>query len=192
MVSEIQAMTETNLIENKFEMGKTNQAWKDLTCFEEEIANPNYDYMRDRWSTRMMDLKGVIMLKKGDLDGAEKIVRQSFKVATKRHYKKYIGRAERLSGQILAERGAYDLAEANLKEALLKLEEVGNPKQLWITHTALAKLYEKMNRPDLEREQWQTAASVVKSTADDLEDEELRTTFINANPIREILENANR
>ncbi len=47
-------------------------------------------------------------------------------------------------------------------------------------------------RPDLKREQWQAAASVVKSTADDLEDKELRTTFINAKPVQEILENANR
>ena len=92
----------------------------------------------------------------------------------------------------MAERDAYDLAEAKLREALSKLKEVGNPKQLWITHTALAGLYEKMNRPDLEREQWQTAASVIKSTADDLEDEELRATFINAKPVKEILDNANR
>jgi hypothetical protein len=77
-------------------------------------------------------------------------------------------------------------------EALTKLEEVGNPKQLWLTHTALARLYDKMNRHDLEREQWQAAASIIKSTAEDLEDKELRTTFINADPVREILKNANR
>jgi hypothetical protein len=92
----------------------------------------------------------------------------------------------------LTERGAYDQAESKLKVALPNLEKVGNPKQLWITHKALARLYEKMNRRDLEREQWQAAASVVNSTADDLEDKELRTTFINAEPAREILDNANR
>jgi tetratricopeptide (TPR) repeat protein len=192
IISEIRAMTEVNLMENKFEMGKADEAWKDLAGFEEEIASPDYEFMRDRWGTRMKDLKGIMLLKRGDLDGAEEIGRQGLEVAKKRQYKKYIGRAERLSGQILAEKGAYDLAEAKLKDALSKLEEVGNPKQLWITLTALARLYEKMNRPDLEREQWQTAFSVVNSTADDLEDEELQTTFINAEPVQEILENANR
>ena len=192
MVSEIRAMTEVNLMENKFEMGKADEAWEDLACLEEAIASPDYDFNRDRWDARMKDLKGLILLKKGDLDGAQKMVEQGLEVATKRQYKKYIGRAERLSGQILAKRDAYDLAEAKLREALSKLKEVGNPKQLWITHIALARLYEKMNRPDLEREQWQAAASVINSTADDLEDEELRTTFINAKPVREILENANR
>jgi tetratricopeptide (TPR) repeat protein len=192
IVAEMRAMTEVNLMENKFEMGKSDEAWENLASFEEEIASPDYEYMRDRWGTRMKDLKGVILLKRGDLNGAEEMVRKYLKVATKRQYKKYIGRAERLSGQILAERGAYDLAEAKLREALSKIEEVGNPKQLWITYTALARLYEKMNRPDLEREQWQAAASVINSTADDLEDKELRTTFINAKPVRDILDNANR
>jgi tetratricopeptide (TPR) repeat protein len=190
IVSEIRAMTEVNLLENKFEMGKEDEAWEGLSCFEEEIASPDYEFMRDRWGTRMKDLKGIMLLKRGDLDGAEETLRQGLEIANKRQYKKYIGRAERLSGQILAGRGAYDPAEAKLREALSKLEEVGNPKQLWITHTALARLYEKMNRPDLEREQWQTAAAVVNFTADDLEDEELRTTFINAKPVQEILENA--
>jgi tetratricopeptide (TPR) repeat protein len=140
----------------------------------------------------MKDLKGIMLLNRGELDGAEEVVRQGLEVATKRQYKKYIGRADRLSGQILAERGSYDLAEDKLMQALTKLEEVGNPKQLWITHTALAKLYEKMNRQDLVRNHWQAAASVVNSTADDLEDEELRKTFIKAKPVQEILENANR
>jgi tetratricopeptide (TPR) repeat protein len=191
IVSEIQAMTKVNLMENKFEMGKADEAWEDLACLEEKTTNPDYDFLRDRWTTRMKDLKGIMLLKRGDLDSAEKIMRQSLEVAAKRQYKKYIGRAERLSGQILAERGVYDLAEAKLSDALSKLEEVGNPKQLWITHTALAGLYEKMNRQDLEGNHWQAAASIIRSTADDLEDEELRTTFINAKPVQEILENAN-
>ena len=179
-------------MENKFEMGRIDDAWKHIIRLEEEIISPDFDYMRDRWSARMKNLKGVILLKRGDLDGAEEIVRQCFKVATKRQYKKYMGRAERLFGQILAERGAHDLSEAKLMQALAKLEEVGNPKQIWLTHTALARLYEKMNRSDLEQKQWQAAASIIKSTADDLEDKELQATFINADPVREILDRTNR
>jgi hypothetical protein len=71
------------------------------------------------------------------------------------------------------------------------LEEVGNPKQIWLARTALARLYEKMSRSDLEREQWQAAKAVIESTADGLDHEQLRTTFINAAPVREIMEHAN-
>ncbi|PQP35461.1 hypothetical protein C6A37_02420 [Desulfobacteraceae bacterium SEEP-SAG9] len=188
---ESRAMTEVNLIDNKFEMGKIDDAWEHIIRFEEEIVSPDFEIMRDRWSTRMKDLKGIILLKRGDLDSAEELARQCLEVATKRQYKKYMGRAERLFGQILAERGAYDLSEAKLMQALANLEKVGNPKQIWLTHTALAILYEKMNRSDLEQKQWQAAASIIKSTADDLEDKEVQKTFINASPVQEILEQAN-
>jgi hypothetical protein len=49
-----------------------------------------------------------------------------------------------------------------------------------------------MNRYDLEREQWQAARAVVESTTDELDDEQPRTTFINAAPIRDIIEHARR
>ena len=92
----------------------------------------------------------------------------------------------------MTDRGAHDAAEARLIDAITKLEEVGNPKQLWITHTALARLYEKMKRPDLQREQWNTAAAIIQSTADGLQDEALRDTFLNAAIVREITDNSNR
>ncbi|MGD8891142.1 MAG: adenylate/guanylate cyclase domain-containing protein, partial [Desulfobacterales bacterium] len=81
IVSEIRAMTEVNLLENKFEMGKEDEAWEGLSCFEEEIASPDYEFMRDRWGTRMKDLKGIMLLKRGDLDGAEETLRQGLEIA---------------------------------------------------------------------------------------------------------------
>jgi len=189
---EMQSHCEVNIIENKFEMGKINESWKHLARFEEISTHPDYDYMRDRWQTRMKDLKGTILLDQGDLDGAKELAKDCLDIAEKRDYKKYVARAERLFGKILTERGAHVQAEAKLRASLTKLEEVGNPKQLWITHTALAQLYEKMKRSDLEREQWQAARVVVESTTDGLDDEQLRTTFINAAPVREIMEHASR
>ena len=189
---EMQAQTEVNLMENKFEMGKVDEAWKHMTRFEEVSANPDYDLLRHRWSTRMKDLKGSILLSQGKLDSAAELAKQCLKAAKQLGMKKYIGRAERLFGEVLTERGAYDQAEDRLKSALARLTEVGNPKQIWITHTALARLYAKMKRPDLEREHWKAAASIVESTADGLKEERLRRTFMNAAPIREIVEHANR
>ncbi|MFQ5484159.1 MAG: adenylate/guanylate cyclase domain-containing protein, partial [Desulfobacterales bacterium] len=187
---EMQSQAEINLMENKFETGKVKEALEHLIQYENVSDHPDYDYARFRWSTRMKDLKGGILLSQGDLNGAEQLARECLDVATWGEFRKYIGRAERLFGRILTERGAYEQAEDKLKAGLTKLEKVGNPKQLWLTHIALAKLYEKMNRHDLERKHWQEAASIIKSTADDLKDKELRTTFINAKPVQEILENA--
>jgi tetratricopeptide (TPR) repeat protein len=189
--SEMEAMAEVNLMENEFEMGKLDQALSHIAQFEEISSHSNYDIHRIRWSTRMKDLKGRILLRRGDFDGAEELSQQCLSAALKRGMKKYVGRAERLLGRTLTARGNRDQAEEHLRTALMKLKEVGNPKQIWLSHAALARLYEKMNRSDLEREQWQAARGVVESTADGLEDKGLRTTFINAEPVREIIAKAN-
>jgi hypothetical protein len=85
-----------------------------------------------------------------------------------------------------------DRAEAKLKEALLKLKAVGNPKQIWMTYTALAQLYSAMKRPDLERAQWQAAAGKIKAVADDIKDQRLREVYLRAEPVKKIIEQANR
>ncbi|KKL54526.1 hypothetical protein LCGC14_2264560, partial [marine sediment metagenome] len=189
---EMQAMAEVNLMENKFEMGQVDEAWEHLTRFEEVSAHPDYAWTRDRWLTRMNDLKGTILLDREDIDSAEELARQCLDAAAKRGWKKYVGKAERLLGRTFTTRGAFDQAEEHMQTALAKLEEVGNPKQRWITHMALARLYKKMNRPDLEREQWQAARAVIQATADGLEDQDLRQIFINAAPVQEIMEHAAR
>ena len=57
--------------------------------------------------------------------------------------------------------------------------------------TALARLYERMKKSDLEKEHWQAAMAIVESTAEGLE-EGLRNIFLNAAPVREIMEHAAR
>jgi class 3 adenylate cyclase/tetratricopeptide (TPR) repeat protein len=189
---EMQAQTEVNLMENSFEIGRIDEAWDHITRFEEQSAPADYNYIRVRWETRMKDLKGTILMCRGDLDGAEKLARQNLEKSTERGYKKNIAKAEKLLGQILSRRSAYDFAEDNFKAALSKLREIGNPKQIWVTHVALARMYAKMKRPDLEREQWQTAAAEIQATADGLKNLRTQELFIQAAPVREILENANQ
>jgi class 3 adenylate cyclase/tetratricopeptide (TPR) repeat protein len=189
--SEMQAMAEVNMMENKFDMGDVNEAWDHITRFEEVSKHSNYDIHRIRWSTRMNDLKGNILLGRGDLDGAESVAKQCIEAATKRGIKKYVGKAERLLGKVLTEREQYDQAEAKLRDALKKLEEVGNPKQIWITLAALAELYKKMKRYDLEREQRQKATQIVANTAEGLKNQDWQETFLNASPIRLIFDGAN-
>lgn len=190
--SEMQAMAEINIMENTFEMGDVDEAWNHITRFEEVSNHPNYDIQRIRWSTRMRDLKGNILLGRGDLDGAESLAKQCVEAATKRGIRKYIGKAERLLGRIFTEREQYGQSEEKLRYALSILEDVGNPKQIWMTHTALAELSKRTNRTDLEREQWQRAAQIVTHTADELQDSALKDTFVGAAPVRQILENVKR
>ena len=179
-------------MENKFEMGRVEEAWEHIIRYENQSAGPEYDYIRDRWEIRMKDLKGIIMMTRGNLEGAEEIARQCLETSTRKGYKKNIAKAERLLGQILGKREAHSLAESKLSAALSKLEEVGNPKQLWITRVALARLYESLKRPDLEREQWKAAASIIRTTTQEISDQDLRRTFSNSAMVKEIMEHTDR
>ena len=188
----MRSQAEVNLMENKFEMGDFDEAWKHIEKYEKKSTHPDYVLYRDRWLNRMNLLKGKILCDRGEIDKAEQIAHYCLEIGIQNKWLKYVGRAERLFGEVLTRKKAIERAEDRLKSALEKFEEVGNPKQLWITHTAMAKLYEKMKRPDLERDQWQAANAVVESTADGLDDEQLRATFINAAPVKKIIERANR
>ncbi len=76
--------------------------------------------------------------------------------------------------------GQWTKSEEKIMNALRQFDEIGNPKQIWITHTALADLYKRMNRSDLEREQWQKAAQLTDNTADGLQEKSLKEIFISS------------
>ena len=76
----------------------------------------------------------------------------------------------------------------SLSEAILILQEVGNPRQLWQAHASLASTYDKLGRGSEAREQWGAAAEVIYKTAGGLSDREHREGFLNAKPIQDILE----
>jgi hypothetical protein len=81
--SEMRAMAEVNLVENRFEMGMVDEAWDRIARFEEISADPAYDMLRHRWSTRMNDVKAAILLSRGDVGGAQALSERGLEVATR-------------------------------------------------------------------------------------------------------------
>lgn len=150
------------------------------------------EWMRWRYSTHSFAGLGELWLARGDTTKAREHADQCLQIATQPNSRMYLVKGWRLRGKIALARKQWDEAEDSIKRALNVAEAIGKPTQLWITHTALARLYEKMKRPDLQREQWNAATSIIKSTADDLQDEALRSTFLNAAIVREIMDNSKR
>ena len=104
--------------------------------------------------------------------------------------KKIEGRFLRLLGEIQMKRKEFERAISSISEAILILKEVGNPRLLWEAHTSLASVYDKLRRGSEAREQWGTAAEVIRGMANGLSGRELREGFLSAKPIREILVHA--
>jgi tetratricopeptide (TPR) repeat protein len=190
LYAELTAQASVNLMENLFDQGKVDAAWDRMESFKEESRSNDYDMLRYRWETRMNYLAAQIHLFRNELDKADALIQEGIETARTLNAKKREGGFLRLFGETQARRNEAENAIANLGEAIAILREVGNPRQLWQAHASLASAYNKQGRHREEREHWGAAAEVIQSTANGLSDRQLRTGFLEAKPIREILSKA--
>jgi class 3 adenylate cyclase/tetratricopeptide (TPR) repeat protein len=187
IAGEIVAQANVNLMENLFDQGKTEEVWDRIKSFEEESKGPDYNRTRDRWEARLDFLTSLILLQREKVDEAGARIVGHLETSKREHTKKIEGRFLRLLGEVQMKRNESDAAMKSLNEAVLILKEVGNPRQLWQAYASLASAYDKLGRLSEAREQWGTAAEVIRKTANGLPDRELREGFLNARPIRDIL-----
>jgi tetratricopeptide (TPR) repeat protein len=174
-------------MENLFDQGKTEEVSDRIKSFGEESKSPDYNRTRDRWEARMDFLVSLILLQRERIDEAGTRVIEKLEISRREHTKKIEGRFLRVLGEVQMKRNESDAAMKSLNEAVLILKEVGNPRQLWQAYASLASAYDKLGRLSEAREQWGTAAEVIRKTANGLPDRELREGFLNARPIRDIL-----
>jgi tetratricopeptide (TPR) repeat protein len=146
-----------------------------------------YDSFRHRWESRMHYLAAQILLARGDLPQAESLSRENLEITRRLHAKKRQGGFLRLLGEVRMGRGAYDEALQSFNEAIVLLQEVGNPRQLWQAHASLASAHEQMGRWSEAQGQWGAAAQLIHKVANSLSDRELREGFLQAARIRAIL-----
>jgi tetratricopeptide (TPR) repeat protein len=190
IIGEIIANANVNLMENLFDQGNSEDAWKRIKSFEEESKNPGYDRSRDRWEARLDSLASLILLQHEKVNEAEARIRKNLEISRREHTKKIEGRFLRLLGEVQMKRNESENAIRSLNKAVLILKEVGNPRLLWEVHASLASAYEKLRRESEAREQWGAAAEVIHRTANGLSDRQLREGFLNARPIHKILAKA--
>jgi len=190
IAGEIVAQAIVNLMENLFDQGKTEEIWNRIKSFEEESKSPGYDRSRDRWEARLDFLASLILLLRENVDEAGVRITKCLEISRREHTKKIEGRFLRLLGEVQMKRNESDHAISSIREAIVILNEVGNPRQLWEAHTSLASAYEKLHRESEAREQWSAAAEIIHKIANGLSDRGLREGFLNAKPIRDILAKA--
>jgi class 3 adenylate cyclase/tetratricopeptide (TPR) repeat protein len=190
IAGEIVAMATVNLMENLFDQGRTEEVWNRIKPFEEESKSPDYNRSRDRWQARLDFLASLILLQRGKIDEAEARITRNLEMAQREHAKKIEGRFLRLLGEVQMKRNESDNAISSMGEAILILEGVENPRQLWEAHASLASAYDELRRESEARAQWTTAAGIIHKTAKGLSDRTLQKGFLNARPIQEILSKA--
>jgi tetratricopeptide (TPR) repeat protein len=175
------------LMENLFDQGDHDTAWKRLKSLEEESRSADFDMNRYQWESRMNLLAAEILLHRNDINAAHAVIEKDLDTVRRQHMKKREGSFLRLLGEIQLRRNEHEKAVMTLNQAIRILTEVENPRQLWQAHQSLASTLEELKRLSEARQQWGRAAKVIQNSANALSDRGLREGFLKAQPIREIL-----
>ena len=190
LFGEILAQTNVNLMENLFDQGKLDEAWKRIESFREELKSGSFYLFRQQWESRMNYLTAQILIGRNDIDRAENLIREGIQATRRWGIKKREGGFLRLLGEILARRNESQSAISNLGNAADILKNVGNPRQLWQAHASLAVVFNKIKKHSEANEQWGMAAEVIFNTADGFSDRGRREAFLKADAVKNILSNA--
>lgn len=132
---------------------------------------------------------GELWLMKGDGQKALAFAEECLSLAEATDSRKNIVKGWRLKGQALLLQGSSakaQEAQAALEHALGMATEIGNPPQRWKTYQAIGKLREQTGEYGHARAAYDNALRVIEEVADQLQDRELKRTFLAARPVQEI------
>jgi class 3 adenylate cyclase/tetratricopeptide (TPR) repeat protein len=144
------------------------------------------EWMKWRYAQHLYHSLGELWLTKGDAAQALECAEECLRLAEPTMSRKNLVKGWRLKGQALLAQGQGEQAEAALSRALTIAREIGNPPQLWKTYQALGALYEWRADPGGARAAYRSAMEVIEGVAARLQPQELRRTFLQAQPVQEL------
>ena len=184
------AQSRINLLENYFDQNKLDEAWNGIQSFRVEAKGDDFKRFRHQWESRLNYLAVQILLIRNDTAQANTIIQENLKLVKDKLLKKRQGCFLRLAGELLVRRNEFENALNYLRESVHLLEDVGNPRQLWQAYASLASTFHRAGKSSEEHEYWGRTADLINKTADRLSDNELKSDFLNADPIKRILSNS--
>jgi class 3 adenylate cyclase/tetratricopeptide (TPR) repeat protein len=190
LYAEIVAQVSVNLVENLFDMGKIDAAWKKLKSFEKEAKSKDFAINRFIWELRMYYVAALILLHRNELTEAEDVIQRNLETARDVGTRKREGCFLRLLGEVQMRRNEFGAAIQNMRKGISILEKVGNPRKIWVARASLASAFEKIGNLSEAREEWRKAGEVIQRAANGLTDLQLREGFLSARTVRDILRKA--
>jgi len=188
--AEMLAQSRVNLLENYYDQNKLDEAWDGIQSFRAEAKGEDFKRYRHQWESRLDYLAAQILLIRNDMARADTIIQENLKLVKDKLLKKRQGCFLRLAGDLLLKQNDFENALNYLRESVHILEEVGNPRQLWQAYASLASAFNNAGRSSEARENWNKTAKLISNTANRLSDNELRSGFLNADPIKRLLSNS--
>jgi tetratricopeptide (TPR) repeat protein len=151
---------------------------------------PPSRWMTWRYTTHCYASLGQLALLRDDAEGARRFAEQSLEAATAPGSRKYQAWAWRLKGESAVARRAWGEAEDALRRAFAIAEAIGQPRQTWQSHAALARLHAACGRADDAHDGYRAAWAIISNLRERTKDPGLRAGLASLATIREIEDGA--
>ena len=185
--AEMFAQSKVNQMENLFDQGNLEDAWNLLIDMEEAAKSKDFDMFRYQWLSRMNYLKAKILIERKDIKQAEEIIRHNINDTSKNRMRKREGSFLCLLGRVQISQNQMDSALDTLNKAIHILKKTGNRKLMWESYSTRAAAFNKLRRMSDERDCWSAANKIITEVADSLSSSDLKSGFLSAKPIQEII-----
>jgi DNA-binding NtrC family response regulator/tetratricopeptide (TPR) repeat protein len=143
-------------------------------------------WMRFRYSVRLMCNMGELALAQGDIAKAKAMNALCLEAASRTDSRKNLVKGYRLEGDIARTCKQWTEAEDHLRKALDLARVIGNPPQLWKTHEAFGRVFEESGRHELASKAFSAARQVIDKVESSIQNHQLRTSFQCAGFVRKI------
>ncbi|HYL77747.1 MAG TPA: protein kinase [Bryobacteraceae bacterium] len=145
-------------------------------------------WFRWRYNIRHQAAQCEYWLAAGDLDRAAKYNQNLMDAATKYRVRKYIAVAHMLAAGIAEARKDLETAERGLLEAIEVSKQSSALLVAWKACAALGRLRRQKGAHEAAQTAFAEAATIVRGIAENVDDEALRSKFLNSAAVREVFE----
>ncbi len=160
-------------------------------CLNEGLdGSADKPFMRWRYRTRMLVIKGRLALAEGDVLGALAAADESLAMTRTTHARKNVARSCKLRGDALLAAGRVHKARDALRHALDIGLSIKSPALTWPCYLSLGHLEEQAGRPDVAKTHYFCAVQILNELSTRLDDPALRRSLLAAPPVQLVFEKA--
>jgi serine/threonine protein kinase/tetratricopeptide (TPR) repeat protein len=157
----------------------------DHECTEAAFHDVRDIFERDAWfrwryNIRLEAATAEHWLRQGNFEKAREFVARLEETATEHEVHKYKAVAHRLMGEVSRASGDLAAADEHFSAALAQLKDYPNPLVAWKTYAGAARVKSARGDVNGAQEASARATEIVNSIAGNVDDENLRATFLNA------------
>jgi tetratricopeptide (TPR) repeat protein len=173
-------------------LGQHTRAWSYLAPTLDRVVREAFGSHNWRWQMRILLGLAELSSTTGDHDQALRYVEEGLKEAQRTASQKYVALGWALRGKIIAKLGDVDAAGTELQQAFSLAEQLQSPSLLYPIAYDLGHWYESTGKEREAATLYGKAKATIAQMATAVEDEALRSTFLQSALVQEIHERAAR